>query len=186
MIELDFDIVFATPFRVSTGHAAAGVDAAVDIADPLPASSLKGVMRATAVDLGAPEDLVTAVFGGPARESPWAWSAATPVDGWARPQAVSRVRLDEHHSAAPDMLGILERTGATRATFRVVQRGRCATGSEPEADAVARHRALLVVAACATRSLGAGRRRGSGWVHIRGTSDAPTRDDVALVLEATP
>ena len=182
VIELRFRIEFATPFRVSTGHAAPGVDAAVDSADPLPASSLKGVMRATAVDLGVPEDLVKAVFGAPKRESPWVWSGAVAVDGWAAPQPVTRIALDEHHSARTDMLGTVERTAAGAAEFTVVQRARCAVGSEPESDALARHRAVLAIAGQATRSLGAGRRRGFGWVHIRCLTAPPCRDDVALVL----
>jgi len=185
VIELRFRVEFATPFRVSTGHAAPGVDAAVDPTDPLPASSLKGVMKATAAELGVDAELIDAVFGSPLRESPWAWSCADPVDDdWSAPQPVSRVRLDEHHSASHDMLGIVERTHTGAAEFTVVQRARCATGTDDEAQAVAAHRALLTVCATATRSLGATRRRGMGWVHIRCLTAPPTLADVTLVLGA--
>lgn len=183
MIELQFRIEFATPFRVSTGHAGTGVDAAIDPTDPLPASSLKGVMRATAVTLGASTALVGEVFGSRRRESPWAWGSARPVnDQWAPPQAITRIALDQHHSTTRDMLAVVERTHAGAAEFTITQRGACSSGSRAEADALARHRALLLVAAQATRSLGGTRRRGLGWVHIRGLTAQPGPAEVALVL----
>ncbi len=62
--ELRFVIDFLSPFRISTGAAAAGVNATIDRNDPLPATSLKGVMRATAKQLlGEDAELVGQVFG---------------------------------------------------------------------------------------------------------------------------
>ena len=49
--KLEFTITFYAPFRVATGVAARGIDAPVDSNHPLPASSLKGVMRAAARDV---------------------------------------------------------------------------------------------------------------------------------------
>lgn len=179
MTELRFRIGFASPFRVSSGYGAPGVDATVDPHDPLPASSLKGVMRATAVELGIASALLDAVFGSPRRESPWSWSSAVPDGGWSRPQAVSRVALDEHHAATADMLVMSEQIAAGAADFAVSLAGRC----DPR-DLVA-HRTLLAVAGQATRSLGGERRRGLGWVQIRCTNYTPTRDDLSFLLGAT-
>lgn len=105
-------IVFHGPFRVGTGLSAPGVRQSVDPADLLPASSLKGLMRASAARLlPARADVVDEVFGlrhadraaDPARpggahrrrgwdgSSPWHWSGAhfhpnaTPADGDAAP-----------------------------------------------------------------------------------------------------
>ena len=184
MTGLRFRITFATPFRVSSGEAAPGVDATIDPAEPLPASSLKGVMRATALDLGAKTSLVDAVFGSPSWPCPWAWSAAAAVDGWAEPQTASRVALDEHHAATRDMLALAEQTMAGAAEFTISQQGRCAAphSGRSEEDALRAHVALLSVCGQATRSLGAARRRGLGWVQIRCASPVVTREHVELVL----
>lgn len=176
---VEFRIAFATPFRVSTGHARPGVDAAVDRDGPLPATSLKGLMRATASQLlGEPHPLVAAVFGSVRAPSPWSWSTARPVgDGWQEPVIASRVRIGEQHVAADDMLGSAEVTQAAAALFSVTQHGHLTD------DALALHRTLLAVAGQATRSLGANRRRGLGWVHITCTSDPPNTDTVRALLD---
>ena len=184
MIEIRFRVAFATPFRVASGYGAPGVDSTVDATDPLPASSLKGVMRATAVDLGLDLDLIKQVFGSAKRESPWAWSGAVPVDSWSAPQTASRVQLDEHHTATHDMLAMAEQIVAGAAEFTVTQRCRCGDGSVDEQQALDAHRALLSVSGQATRALGAGRRRGLGWVQIRCLTDTPTRESVGLLLGA--
>lgn len=163
--ELRFVIDFLGPFRVSTGEAAPGIDATVDQSDPLPATSLKGVMRATAKRLlGEKAPLVTAVFGGAGTPSPWHWSDAEAR--WHPPQITARVQLDrETHTANPDMLALAEETWAERAEFRVIRIGSLSGGAGLAGDPVA-HGAVLAIAGRATRSLGAGRRRGVGWVHI--------------------
>lgn len=181
--QLRFRIEFATPFRVSSGEAAPGVDATVDPTEPLPASSLKGVMKATSLDLGVAERLVTEVFGSERRASPWAWSAAVPVDAWSAPQVVSRVALDEHHAATRDMLGMAEQICAGAAEFTVTQLDRCAApeSGRAEADARLAHVAVLAVAGQATRSLGGSRRRGLGWVRIRCLDPVVTREHAERV-----
>jgi CRISPR/Cas system CSM-associated protein Csm3 (group 7 of RAMP superfamily) len=162
MNTLRFTIEFAGPFRVSTGHARPGVDAAIDLADALPASSLKGLMRATTKRLlGTNHPHVERVFGSAKRPTSWEWDDAVPdAGGWAPPMRASRVRIGPDHIAEDDMLGIAEQTQSDTATFTVTQRFRL------DAEELALHRIVLAVAARATRSLGANRRRGLGWVHI--------------------
>lgn len=162
--ELRFVIDFLGPFRVSTGEAAPGIDATIDLSDPLPATSLKGVMRATAKRLlGENAPLVNAVFGGPGTPSPWHWSDADAH--WLPPQITARVQLErETHTASPDMLALAEETWVERAEFRVTRIGPLG-GTGPTGDPAV-HMAVLAIAGRATRSLGAGRRRGVGWVHI--------------------
>lgn len=167
MSAVEFTIVFHTPFRVSTGHARAGVDAAIDIHDPLPSTSIKGLMRATAEQLlGEGSEVVQQVFGSPRYESPWRWSRAVPGDsGWHPPQPAARVAIDpDTHTASPDMFGVSEQTGAEHARFSVTQRGHL------DADTLHQHRLVLAVSGQAIRSLGGGRRRGLGWVSITCTN----------------
>lgn len=159
--ELRFVIDFLSPFRVSTGQAAAGVNATIDTGDPLPSTSLKGVMRATAKQLlGETSDLVAAVFGNAARPCAWHWGDAVPVGGrWAAPLITARVRIDPtSHTATRDMLALAEETATARAEFVI-------TRMAPVED-VELHAAVLALAARGTRSLGAARRRGLGWVSI--------------------
>lgn len=179
MISLDFVIGFSGPFRVSTGHARPGVDSAIDLDNVLPASSLKGMMRATASRLlgltdGRPDEnaIVEAVFGSPRRPSPWHWIDAEPDGGWAAPTPASRIRIGPDHVVQHDMLGTVEQTRTEVARFAVDQRGHI------DPSRIELHRVVLAIAARATRSLGADRRRGSGWVHI----DCPSVDlDLAAV-----
>jgi hypothetical protein len=177
MTMLEFRIEFVTPFRVSAGHALPGVNAAVDRDTPLPATSLKGVMRATAGHLlGETHPLVSAVFGAAGTPSPWAWSDALPVGGSWKTMVGTRVRIGDGHVADEDMLGSAEQTQAGAATFTVTQYG-------PLNDQdVAAHQALLAIAGQATRSLGANRRRGLGWVHITCTTCPPDEDTVRTLL----
>lgn len=177
-----FRVEFAAPFRVSTGHARPGVDDTIDRDTPLPATSLKGLMRATAKQLlGEDHRLVSEVFGCVKRPSPWSWSAARPVDGdWQTPAIAARIRIGDGHVADDDMLSSAEVTQAGAAEFTVNQYGHLTE------DALARHRALLVVAGHATRSLGANRRRGLGWVHITCPDDPPNADMVRALLAQGP
>lgn len=167
MSTVEFEIAFHGPFRVSTGYARAGIDAAIDPENPLPNTSLKGVMRATAMQLlGEKSSVVQEVFGSGRYESPWRWSHAEPDEsGWHMPKAAARLAIDaKTHTASADMLGISEQTSATRARFTVTQRGPLDEGP------LRTHRLVLAVAGQATRSLGANRRRGLGWVTITCTN----------------
>lgn len=177
MTRLDFVITFHGPFRVALGEAGSGVHDTVSSLDALPSTSLKGVMRATAkLLLGTENPVVGEVFGSERLSCPWRWSSAQPETSWAPPQPTARVRIDrEKHTATKDMLAITEQTGATRATFSVTQFGHVA---DPAA-----HHAVLVIAAQATRSLGALRRRGLGWVGITCTSHEPDETTVRRFLQ---
>ncbi|MGH3902435.1 MAG: RAMP superfamily CRISPR-associated protein [Pseudonocardiaceae bacterium] len=159
--ELRFVIDFLSPFRVSTGQAAEGVDATIDRRDPLPATSLKGVMRATAKQLlGEEAPLVGEVFGDAKLPCRWHWGDAVPTgQSWARPQITARVQIDPTtRTAKHDMLALAEETTAARAEFVITRMG--------PVDDVGLHAAVLAIAARGTRSLGAARRRGLGWVSI--------------------
>ncbi|MEV6229055.1 RAMP superfamily CRISPR-associated protein [Saccharopolyspora shandongensis] len=162
MNRLNFTITFHSPFRVALGHGGNGAHDAVDIEDALPATSLKGVMRATAKTLlGTRNSVIDEVFGSSATPSPWKWSSARPVGDWHPVKPAARVRIDEETGAASEkMLVLAEQTGAERANFTITRIGRVEPQDLPT------HEAVLVVAAQATRSLGAWRRRGMGWVGI--------------------
>nr|WP_228046738.1 hypothetical protein [Saccharopolyspora sp. HNM0983] len=124
--------------------------------------------------------IVNEVFGAPGVECPWRWTNAEPDDGsWHAPQPAARVSIDPGtHTATPDMLGISEQIGARSATFRITQR------LGIPAEKLPHHRTVLAVAGQATRSLGAERRRGLGWVSIRCTDvtldQQSVRDFLAL------
>lgn len=168
MSTMEFVIAFHSPFRVSTGHAAPGLDAGVDAANPLPASSIKGVMRATATQLLGASAIVADVFGSPKRESPWLWHDATGT--WDPPKPAARVSMDnDTHAAAHDMLAMQEQIGAETAHFTITQR------HPLHEHTLDKHHLVLAVAGQATRSLGGDRRRGLGWVTI--TCQNPKLDD---------
>jgi hypothetical protein len=178
--DLRFRIRFLTPFRVGSGYGRPGADAAIDLHDQLPADTLKGIMRATALQLGLAEPVRDAAFGTPATESPWNWGDA--VAAWTPPALATRVRLDAHHTAVDDMLVTAEQVWAAEAEFTVRLAGACAVPGHDADEALALHRALLAVSGQATRSLGADRRRGLGQVRIRCLDLTPTRDDIARLL----
>ncbi|MBA8825287.1 CRISPR/Cas system CSM-associated protein Csm3 (group 7 of RAMP superfamily) [Saccharopolyspora lacisalsi] len=180
MNTLEFRIAFHGPFRVSLGHADSGVDTTLDPADPLPATSLKGVMRATAFSLlGQDSRAAREVFGSGSQPSPWRWSRAhISADQWHGTRPAARVSIDEEtHTAKSDMLAVAEEAGATSATFAITQHGHL------DAEQFAAHRAILTIAAQATRSVGALRRRGLGWVSIQCTNHEPDEDSVRRFLE---
>ncbi|MGW9307762.1 RAMP superfamily CRISPR-associated protein [Saccharomonospora azurea] len=167
MSTLEFEVRFHTPFRVSTGHARPGLDAGVDAHRPLPSSSLKGVMRATALRLLEPHTrVVHEVFGSSSIECPWLWHDAVPDNGWHQTRPAARVAVDSHtHAAKPDMLAVTEQIGAETARFTIAQR------HPLDKATLQTHRLVLAVAGQATRSLGADRRRGLGWVTITCTTE---------------
>jgi hypothetical protein len=187
--ELSFQVRFHGPFRVGTGRGRDGVDAAIDLDDPLPASHLKGLMRASARALLPPVDpLLDQVFGaGRDRgNSPWAWDSAHPASGsWREMTVRNTVRIsidDDCGTAVPDHLLVgaqLWPDVGLRATFTITR-----AGAVPAA-ALPRHEAMLRLAARATTALGAQRRRGLGWITIR-PDDGDDRErataDVRLAL----
>ncbi|WP_432902531.1 RAMP superfamily CRISPR-associated protein [Micromonospora matsumotoense] len=172
---LTFEISFHGPFRVATGRAGDGADSVIDREAPLPASSIKGVMRSAARDLlNLPAHLVEAVFGAAWQPSPWSWSDAaftggatlSDGDGGAgaeplRVRARARIQISEAtHTVVDGALTVGEEILAHRAIFTVRR-----SGPVP-ADDLPRHEAVLTASARAVTALGGDRRRGLGWVSI--------------------
>ncbi|WP_411574812.1 RAMP superfamily CRISPR-associated protein [Streptomyces fradiae] len=164
-------MTFHGPFRVSTGVARPGIDAAVDRRDLLPASSLKGLMRDSAERLlpGLP-DLVEHVFGGPWKPTAWAWSSAR-FPGEPSVKTRARVSLDEETGAAKrDHLLYGEEVWARTAEFEVTRHALLPQSPLSEDD----HLAVLACAAAGVHSIGSDRRRGLGWVEC--TTAEPVMD----------
>jgi CRISPR/Cas system CSM-associated protein Csm3 (group 7 of RAMP superfamily) len=161
VVAVRFEIEFHTPFRVSSGQAGEGSDAAVDRAALLPGSSLKGVMRSAARDLlRFPGPLVEAVFGAPGRESPWGWSdAALAGDPVIRPR--TRIQIgDGTGTVIPGALLVADEVLAVKAEFSVERTGWIAPAERPAQETV------VLAAARAVTAVGANRRRGIGWVTV--------------------
>jgi CRISPR/Cas system CSM-associated protein Csm3 (group 7 of RAMP superfamily) len=167
---------------VATGAARAGVDDTVDPDDLLPASSLKGVMRSAAGQLlPRHPTLIDEVFGSRARpgrerdpkhSSPWHWTGA---DFGAEPpiRARARVSIDSTtHTARRNQLVFGEEVWAETATFEITRRAPLAALVERD------HHTVLACAAAAVHALGAGRRRGLGWVTLAPVD--PAVDDQML------
>jgi CRISPR/Cas system CSM-associated protein Csm3 (group 7 of RAMP superfamily) len=174
---IDFRIHFFGPFRVASGAAAPGVDSAVDQRSLLPESSLKGVMRKAAADLGTPPSLIDEVFGAPRTGSPWAWGPVTFEEAPTISRR-TRVKIDGQTGTVEDgALMIAHEVWASSARFDIRPLVHI---NEPTAR---QHVAVLVASARAVRSLGASRNRGLGWVGIEvlGGGDAV---DAAAVLKA--
>jgi len=175
---LTFYVTFHGPFRVSSGSAGGGLDAVIDLSNPLPGSSLKGLMRNAAVDtLRADSALVARVFGTEFAASPWVWCDAEPGGNqWPTPSVRARVSIDEEtHTVVEDriMLGaVMEPT--VPATFQVVQQGAIANAERPA------HEALIRCAAAAVKHVGEERRRGLGWVSVAGDRRI-SADDIRLI-----
>ena len=171
---LTFNMTFHGPFRVSSGSAGGGLDAVIDLSNPLPGSSLKGLMRDAAVaTLAADSALVARVFGTEFAASPWVWCDAEPGGGqWPTPNVRARVSIDEaSHTVLEDriMLGaVMEPTAP--ATFQVLQ-----AGSLSDAEGLV-HEALIRCAAAAIKHVGAERRRGLGWVSVVGDRPIVAKD----------
>lgn len=158
---LKFTITFHGPFHVG-GSPFEGLDRTLDRDVPLPSTSLKGLLRAEAVErLGIGPSLVGAVFGSPAQKGDpgaWWWSDAE----FAAPPVFSRsarIKIDNSTGTTEEgflMLG--EDVWADSASFTV----------EPlNLSAQQAHEIVLRAAARSVSSLGGDRRRGSGWVSIR-------------------
>ncbi|MBO3752843.1 hypothetical protein J5X84_42915 [Streptosporangiaceae bacterium NEAU-GS5] len=158
-----FQIQFHGPFRVSTGGAHSGLDETFDPANPLPASSLKGLMRSNAkLLLRIGEQVLAEVYGSRERRSPWWWSDATLTQ--TMPAIRTRLTIDPAtHTAKDTALVTSGELWAREGWFEVRHRDRV------DPDRLDVHRAVLTASALAITALGADRRRGSGWVSV--TSD---------------
>lgn len=185
---VEFRITFHSPFRVGTGGGDAQTDRALDLENPLPASTVKGLMRdaarillpvrpsPTKSDPNRVHDhpLVDAVYGGrpvaggPAIPSPWHWEdgeleAYPGQDGPGDPPFRQRVRIALTDGVVKKhALLVGDELWASSALVQIWLRG--ALSAEHQAW----HRALLMWSAVLLDGLGGDRRRGLGWasVHI--------------------
>ncbi|MFJ9675399.1 RAMP superfamily CRISPR-associated protein [Streptomyces sp. NPDC101221] len=152
-------ITFHGPFRVATGRAHEGAAQTVNRADLIPASSVKGLLRASAARLlPGRQDLLGAVFGTDTTSTPWHWGQVRFTDP---PEVVPRARvsLDPDTGAARnDHLLLGEEVWASAADFTISRHGHVPP------DELADHRTVLACAAAGVHALGGDRRRGLGWV----------------------
>lgn len=176
------EITFHGPFRVETGSTRDGLAATVDRSDLLPASSLKGLMRASAgLLLPHRDDLIIEVFGGRTASgrrvaSPWHWESADLDPRRVEFDRRARIAIDPRTGAGqPGFLLFGEEVWA-RTTWFDITRRLPLNGAEP------RHRAVLAAAAAGVHALGADRRRGLGWVTFRPV-DPPLDDALLAVFE---
>jgi CRISPR/Cas system CSM-associated protein Csm3 (group 7 of RAMP superfamily) len=159
-------ITFHGPFRVAAGASSDGLDETYHAANPLPSSSLKGLMRAHAEHILQIDDLhVTEVFGSDRSASPWWWSdaaiAVAPSTEQDPHRIRTRVRIDpDTFTAADTAMQTAGEFWPASAEFEVRRRG------PVPAARVARHEAILAASARAVTALGSDRRRGLGWVSI--------------------
>lgn len=163
---MKYTILFHGPFRVASGGASDGLDADYDSANPLPSSSLKGLMRDQAERvLGINRALVDEVFGSAATPSPWWWSDAEIDPGPSGCAGTGRVRSQlQIHSATFTAIDMSLRTSGelwpASARFEVRRRRAIPHGKVPL------HEAILSASARTISALGSDRRRGLGWVSV--------------------
>ena len=166
MHTLEFEVAFHGPLLPTTGHAAAGFDASVDLDEPLTGTALKGLMRASARDLlDVPDDLLTNVYGAEAIASPWHWVIVEqPV---VVPVRRTRVSIDETTHAARDNQLVFSRAAVAKSRASFVVEG----GGRLSAAELGLHRRVLTASARGCHAMGAARRRGLGWISISGGED---------------
>jgi CRISPR/Cas system CMR subunit Cmr4 (Cas7 group RAMP superfamily) len=209
MDRLDLDLVLHTPVHVGTGVSRLGVHETVDRRVPVPASSVKGVMRAAAVDLlspgrepfraspdTAPEPddehgragdvaddqppLVRSVFGGRGTASPWHWSDPELVTSRPDDDVEHRTRIRIDPDTGTVLDGALVVTEVVRpGTMRL-----SVTRRRPVAPTdLPAHRALLVLSALLIDGVGGGRSAGLGWASLTPVSGTPVPDPARLLQE---
>ncbi len=184
MTVLEIGVTFHGPVRVARGQSANGLD---DIVDRrwIPASSLKGVMRAAAaLRLGLPEGAVLTAFGSPRRAGAWVWNDLRLEWEGVTTEVTSRVRItvDEQSGAASRRsLQHAEELWVRGVPVFAVERIAPPTRGEQD-DAL-----LVAAAALAVKSIGSGRRRGLGWVTLEPRVDGrpvPPAEAAAAVVAA--
>ena len=175
---MKFTIQFHGPFRAGTGESGRGADDTIDPSDPLPATSIKGAMRAAAIGIGIDKTLVAEVFGKEADASPWAWTSGR---GWTwagggtdpTPEQRIRIRINEDTGTVEEGgLFNVEALWPEKCEFVVDRIGFIA----PSRTVV--HEAVLRSAGRAVHSLGADRTRGLGWVTVTADDDTTVRADL--------
>jgi CRISPR/Cas system CSM-associated protein Csm3 (group 7 of RAMP superfamily) len=169
-----YSISFHGPFRVAAGASSDGLDETYHAANPLPSSSLKGLMRAHAKYVLEIDDLhVKEVFGSEPAQSPWWWSdaviAPSPVTQAGPHRIRTRVGIDpDTFTAAGKAMQTAGEFWPASAEFEIRRRGPI------PASRIALHEAILAASARAVTALGSDRRRGLGWVSI--VPDVPWND----------
>lgn len=154
-----FRIQFESPFLVSTGRAKAGYDATPDDEVPLPATAIKGLMRAQAREvLGVGEPWENLTYGAPRRPSHWAWSDAR-FDADPQIAPASRVSVGNRGVKRTGFLAITQVLWADSAEFVVAL-------TDSRASDLAEQCVVLRASALSISSLGSNRRRGHGWVQV--------------------
>jgi CRISPR/Cas system CSM-associated protein Csm3 (group 7 of RAMP superfamily) len=186
MTSVAFTMTFHSPFRVGAAASRDGVAAALDRHNPLPGDHLKGLMRATALDvLHLDHAQVAEVFGGKGRAGgaardraepcAWTWDAVRPDTDWHF-RLRHRVAIDrDTHTAVEDHLVSGEQAWAGGAGFEIIQMDRI-----PD-DRLDWHRLVLRAAGAGVHHLGAWRRRGLGWVTLT-PADALTDTDIDQLI----
>jgi CRISPR/Cas system CMR subunit Cmr4 (Cas7 group RAMP superfamily) len=184
-------VEFHTPFRVATGNADDGADTAIDVRVPVPGSSLKGLMRATARDIlgglgprqhGGDDPLVVEVFGdeptAPGRDdggSPWHWDDVRFDSRLPDPVLGNRIRIQAKTGTVADgALMVAQQLPPATGTAKIWRSGKVDPARLPT------HLALLVVTARLVDGAGGDRRAGTGWVSLTPMGDVAT-DWAALV-----
>jgi CRISPR/Cas system CMR subunit Cmr4 (Cas7 group RAMP superfamily) len=178
-----FTIEFHSPFRVGTGESSRGSDDAIDVNDPLPASGIKGAMRASATGIGIDPALVDEVFGTAANASSWSWDGGSDwkwsgEDTQPQPRQQFRIRIDELSGTTEEGgLFNVEALWPTVCAFDIDRTGHVTD------DRKSLHEAVLRTAARAIHSLGADRTRGFGWVTVTTTqpNEPAVIDDMRLL-----
>jgi CRISPR/Cas system CSM-associated protein Csm3 (group 7 of RAMP superfamily) len=176
---IEVEVAFHGPFRVSQGTGWQGVDQ-VAHRDRIPASSLKGVMKAAAAHrLGLPASTVARLFGTTTHPCPWAWGDMDLLDAQRRVTNRVRIPIDPATGvAARRGLFLAEEVWvAGRPSFQIDAIG--PAGARGTDDPL-----LLAACAMAVKSLGAARRRGLGWVGMqpRVSGQAVTPDAAAAAV----
>ena len=167
-----YRVIFHGPFRVGTGRPDRGLDTTVDQQDPLPASSLKGLMRNTASQLLGPDHpLVGDVFGRPGNGSPWSWASAV-FDEAPAPGVRARIAIGDDGVVEDEALLRAEHLWASEAIFTV---DLLMSPPTRQAD----HELLLNASAAAVKSLGGDRNRGFGWVTVAPNDGLTAGEDLA-------
>lgn len=156
MTSIEVTVKLHTPARIATGRAARGLDAVLD-REIIPASSLKGIMRATGREiLGLSEPTLGRLFGtATGQASAWAWSD---IELPSAAVVGTRVRIPIDPATGVARTGGLlhaEELWVDEPMHFTIQQISAAS----ESDAC-----LLAACAMAVKGLGASRRRGLGWV----------------------
>lgn len=169
MYSLKFKVETHAPFFISSGVGAGTLDAVARKDSPLPASSLKGVMRAAATQvLQMPSETVEAIFGKEGSAGAWSWTDAGPTEDEPTEAFTvgkrSRIRLSDAGTAQRESLAATEMYWANtkaRPSFFVEQ------AMPIEQGLINGHLAVLIASARAATAVGAWRNRGMGAVTLR-------------------